>query len=223
MIPTRDLIDLLASGVKPVRPLRRPLLRAASWLALAAVVITMLLVGQGLRPDFWQCVADLRFDLAMTGALLTGIGGAVATFMLSLPDRSRWWALAPLPPLALWLSSIGYQCLTDWIAFDPAGLRWGETAQCFATLILASLPLSLAMLVMIRYAGPLRPTVTTLTASLSVSAFTAAAMFAIHRFDASLMILMWNVLSTAVLVGLGGLLGNHLLMWTASRIGPNGA
>jgi len=59
-------------------------------------------------------------------------------------------------------------------------------------------------------------------ASLSVSAFTAAAMFAIHKFDASIMILMWNVLSTTVLVGLGGLLGNHMLMWTASRIGPDG-
>lgn len=223
MIPTRDLITLLAAGATPVRRLRRPALRAASWLALATVVIAMLIVGQGLRPDFWRCVGDLRFDLAVTGALLTGISGAVATFMLSLPDRPRWWVLVPLPSLALWLSSIGYQCLTDWIAFDPAGLRWGETARCFATLVLASLPLSLAMLVMIRYAAPLRPIAATLTASLAVSALTAAAMFLIHDLDASIMILMWNVLSTALMVGVGGLLGRRMLMWAATRIGPEGA
>lgn len=219
MIPTRDLIELLATGVAPVRRLRRPAVRAVSWLALAAVVIAMLLVGQGPRPDFWERVYDLRFDLAMTGAGLTGISGAVATFMLSLPDRPRWWALVPLPPLALWLSAIGYQCLTDWVAFDPAGLRWGETARCFATLVLASLPLSLAMLVMIRYAAPLRPTLATLMGSVAVSAFTASAMFAIHEFDASIMILMWNVLSTALLVAIGGLLGRRMLMWTATRVG----
>jgi hypothetical protein len=223
MIPTRDLIALLAAGATPVRRLRRPELRAASWLGLAAVVVAMLIVGQGVRPDIWKCVCDVRFDLALSGALLTGVTGALATFMLSLPDRSRWWALVPVPPLALWLSSIGYQCLTNWITFDPAGMHWGETARCFATLVLASLPLSLAMLVMIRYAAPLRPTLATLTASLAVSAFTAVAMFVIHDLDASLMVLMWGVFSTGLMVGLGCLFGRRMLMWAATRIGPERA
>lgn len=223
MMPTRDLIAILAAGATPVRRLRRPMLRAASWLGLAALVIAMLIIGQGLRPDIWACVRDMRFDVALAGAALTGIAGAVATFMLSLPDRPRWWALAPLPPLVLWLSSIGYQCITDWVAFDPAGLRWGETARCFATLVLASLPLSLAMLVMIRYAAPLRPTLATLTASLAVAACTAVAMFAVHKFDASLMILMWSVFSTGLMVGVGGLLGRRMLMWAATRVGSERA
>jgi len=59
----------------------------------------------------------------------TGIGAALAAFLLSLPDRSRRWALLPLPPLAVWLSMIGYQCLSNSVAFDPDGLHWGEAAR----------------------------------------------------------------------------------------------
>ncbi len=219
MIPTRDLIDRLAGGATPVRRLRRPGLRALAWLTLATVVLGMLIVGQGLRPDFWQCVRELQFDLAILAAIVTGICAAIAAFMLSLPDRPRRWALLPLPPLALWMSSIGYQCLTNWITFDAGGMRWGETAQCFSTLALASVPLSLSILAMIRYAAPLRPTLATLMAGLAVSALTAAAMFLIHNLDASIMILTWNVMITVVIVGLGGLLGRRMLIWAATRIG----
>jgi hypothetical protein len=95
-----------------------------------------------------------------TGAgvsLLTGMCAAIAAFMLSLPNRSRLWLLLPTPALFTWLSTLGYQCLTDWISLDPNEIRLGETARCFATLVLTGLPLSLTMLVMLQYAGPLHP------------------------------------------------------------------
>lgn len=212
---TPDLIESLARGVAPVRRLRPPLVRALGWLVLAALVLGLLAISQGIRPDLAQRLQQAQFVISLTGALLTGICAVIAAFMLSLPDRPRWWLALPAPALCGWLSTIGYQCLTNWITLEPGGMRLGETARCFATLVLASLPLSLALLVMLRYAAPLRPTAATLTGSLAVAAMTATALSLFHDLDASVMILVWNLGIAFVMVGLGSLFGRRLFSWVA--------
>ena len=215
MISTPDLIDALAANLAPVRRLRPPVTRAACWLLLAALLLALLAVSQGTRSDLPQRLREPTFILGMSGALLTGILAAVAAFMVSLPDRSRFYLLLPAPALVLWLSTIGYQCLTNWVSLEVNGIRLGETARCFATLVLTSLPLSLAMLVMLRYAAPLRPMAVTLTGSLAVAAITAMALSLLHDLDATLMILMWNLGTAALFVGMGGALGGKMLSWAA--------
>ena len=223
MITTPDLIDALAANLAPVRRLRPPVTRAACWLLLAALVLALLAVSQGIRPDLAQRLREPTFILGMSGALLTGVLAAVAAFMLSLPDRSRFCLLLPAPALVLWLSTIGYQCLTNWVSLEPNGIHLGETAQCFATLVLTSLPLSLAMLVMLRYAAPLRPIAVTLTGSLAVAAISATALSLFHELDATVMILMWNLGTAALFVGLGGALGGKVFSWAAPRSMTRGA
>ncbi|MDE1969481.1 MAG: DUF1109 domain-containing protein, partial [Alphaproteobacteria bacterium] len=158
MIATPDLINALAANMTPIRRLRPPVVRAAGWLLLAALILALLAIGQGVRPDMAQRLQDPTFVARVLSALASGTLATVAAFMLSLPDRSRLWFLLPAPALILWLSSIGYQCMTNWISVEPTGIRLGETARCFATLVLTSLPLSLAMMLMLRHAAPLRPT-----------------------------------------------------------------
>ena len=215
MITTPDLIEALAANLAPVRRLRPPVTRAACWLLLVALLFALLAVSQGVRPDLTQRLREPTFILSMSGALLTGILAAVAAFMVSLPDRSRFYLLLPAPALVLWLSTIGYQCLTNWVGLEANGIRLGETARCFATLVLTSLPLSLAMLVMLRYAAPLRPMAVTLTGSLAVAAITAMALSLFHDLDATLMILMWNLGTAALFVGMGGALGGKMFSWAA--------
>ena len=223
MITTPDLIDALAANLAPVRRLRPPAIRAFGWLLLAALVLALLVVSQGIRPDLAQRLREPTFILGMAGTLLTGILAAVAAFMLSLPDRSRFCLLLPAPALVLWLSTIGYQCLSNWVSLEPNGIRFGETARCFATLVLTSLPLLLAMLMMLRYAAPLRPMAVTLTGSLAVAAITATALSLFHDLDATVMILMWNLGTAALFVGLGGAFGEKMLSWAAPRSMTRGA
>ena len=223
MITTPDLIEALAANLVPVRRLRPPVTRAACWMLLVALLLALLAVSQGIRPDLTQRSRELTFILGMSGALLTGVLAAVAAFMLSLPDRSRFCLLLPAPALVLWLSTIGYQCLTNWVSLEPNGIHLGETAQCFATLVLTSLPLSLAMLVMLRYAAPLRPIAVTLTGSLAVAAISATALSLFHELDATVMILMWNLGTAALFVGLGGALGGKVFSWAAPRSMTRGA
>lgn len=220
MIKTPDLIASLAANLTPVRRLRPPLIRATCWLLLAAAVLTLLAISQGIRPDFAQRLQEPAFAIGMAATLLTGVSAAVAAFLVSLPDRSRLWLLLPAPTLVAWLSNVGYQCLTQWIGIGPDGVSLGETARCFATLVLTSLPLSLAMLVMLRHAAPLRPTAVTLMGSLAVAAITATALSLFHVIDATVMILMWNVGTAVLLVGLGGLFGRRMFGWVAPRTLP---
>jgi hypothetical protein len=218
VIATRDLLNSLAANVPPVRRLR-PVLRAFAWLLLATLIPTLLAIAQGVRPNLSQCLQDPRFLLSTGAALLTGILAAVAAFVLSLPDRSRLWLLLPVPALGFWLATLGYQCLTDWVSLSPEGIRLGEAVRCFATLVLTSGPLALAMLVMLRHAALLRPTAVTVCGSLAVAALTAVALSLLHGLDATLMILVWNLGSAAILIALGSAFGAKMFSWVALRSG----
>ena len=218
MTTTPDLIDLLAANLTPVHRLRPPIVRAATWLALAALIVALLAIAQGLRPDIAVHLQQSGFVMSLGGALLTGVLATIAAFMLSLPDRSRLWVLLPAPSLVFWLSTVGYQCLTDWISVQSGGITLGETARCFATLVLTGLPLSLALLLMLRYAAPLRPTPVILTGSLAVAAVTAVALSLFHGGDATAMILMWNLGTAGLFVGLGSVFGGTMFSWVAPRV-----
>ena len=59
---------------------------------------------------------------------------------------------------------------------SPDGVRTGEAARCFATLLLTSMPLSVAMLVMLRHAAPLRPEAVSAAGGLAIAAMTSFAL-----------------------------------------------
>ena len=217
---TDELIDSLADSAVPVRRLRSPQLRAAGWLALAAIVLALLALVHGLRPDLLDCLRKGSFVTAMAASLATAVLAALASFRLSLPDSSRVWCLLPCPPLIVWISTIGYGCLTDWVAMTPDGVRVGEAAECFATLLITSVPLSLAMLVMLRHAATLRPTIVAATAGLAIAAITSFVLSLIHEFDATVMILIWNLGTAALIAAIASLAGRSAFGWIASRVPP---
>jgi hypothetical protein len=217
---TSSLIDALADSATPVRRLRPPLLRTALWLLLAAVVLGLLCVAQGVRADIVMCLRQPVFLVGMTGALATAVLAALASFKLSLPDSSRWWLVSPLPAVAVWASTIGYGCLTNWVRMDPDGIRLGEAARCFATLLLTSVPLSIAMLIMLRHAALLRPTAVAAVGGLAIAATTSFALSLIHDLDATIMILIWNFGTAALIAGLASAFGPSALAWVAARVMP---
>ena len=209
VITTPELIDLLAQNATPVRRLRPPLARAALWLLLAAFLFALLAVAHGLRPDWEQQAARPTFVIRIVASLATGVLAAIAAFLISLPDRSRRWALLPIPAVLVWVSTIGYGCLTNWVTIGLDGMQLGETARCFATMTLVSLPLSLAMYVMLRHAARLRPTAVTLTGSLAVAALTATALSLFHPLDATVLVLASNFGVAALIVSIGGMLARR--------------
>ncbi len=207
MITTPELIALLAANATPVRRLRPPLVRTGLWLLLAAGVFVLLALSHGVRPDLVQRAEQPVFVIGIVASLVTGVLAAIASFMISLPDRSQAWILLPVPTLVVWVSTVSYGCLTNWVSVGPDGMRLGEAARCFATVLLTSLPLSLALYIMLRHAALIRPTAVTLTGSLAVAAMTATALSLFHDLDATVMVLMWNLGIAVMIVAVGGVLG----------------
>ena len=217
MTRTPDLIDALVETATPVRRLRPPIVRAGLWLAFAATILGLIAIAHGVRPDFSNCLRQPFFVIGMLGALATGISAAVASFQLSLPDSSRLWIILPLPALALWVVTIGYGCLTDWVSIGPDSVRLGEAIRCFATLLMTSVPLSIAMLAMLRYTALLRPLEVSVLGGLAVAAVTAFALSLFHDLDATVMILLWNLGAAALIASLGSFFGRSMLTWMASH------
>lgn len=220
MSNTEELIEVLVDCAAPVRRLRPPLVRAALWLSLAAVVLVLIGVAHGVRPDIAERLRQPTFVIGMTAALATAVLASIASFRISLPDTSRWWVLLPTPTLALWLSTIGYGCFTDWVSIGPDGIHMGEAVQCFATLLMTSVPLTIAIVIMLRYAALLRPTEVSVTAGLAVAATTAFALSLFHNLDATVMILMWNLGVAVLIAGLASVFGRSIFTWTAARLMP---
>jgi len=92
-----------------------------------------------------------------------------------------------------------------------------EELRCFALMMLTSIPLSLTMLLMVRYAASYRPRPVVIMGSLAVAALVAAALSVFHDHNAAALVLLWNVGLTALVVGLGGLFGRQALTWIAPR------
>jgi hypothetical protein len=217
MIKTPDLIASLATNLAPVRRLRPPVARATYWLLLALAVLIILAVGLGVRSDLAQRLSEPMFALCMIASLLTGVLAAVAACLVSLPDRSRFWVLLPAPAFIAWAWIVGYQCLVRWISIGPNGIGFGDAARCCATVVLTSLPLSLAMLLMLRYAAPMRPTAVIFMGSLAVAAITATALALFLAINASIMILILNCGTAALFIGMGGAFGRALFRWVAPK------
>ncbi|HKA41890.1 MAG TPA: DUF1109 domain-containing protein [Burkholderiales bacterium] len=215
MITTPDLIESLVADATPVRRLRPPLVRAAGWLLFAVVLLALGAVAHGMRPDLALRLQQPAFVTGIAASLATGVLAAIASFVVSVPDRSRLWLLLPAPALLAWVSAIGYGCLTDWVSIQPGTVTLGETARCFATLVLISTPLSLAMLVMLRHAALLAPTPVAIAGSLAVAAMTASALSLFHELDATAMVLIWNIGVAGALVALGGAFGRRMFSWMA--------
>jgi hypothetical protein len=211
VVKTPELIASLSAGAMPVRRLRPPLLRAGLWLLSAGVVVVLLAAARGIRPGLALLLQEPSFTAALAGSLLTGALAAVATFELSLPDRSRLWLLLPAPALVLWLSTIGYGCLTDWVGLGPGGIRLGSTLECFATLVLVSVPPAAALLAMLRRTAWLDPTPAAMSGGLALGGIAATAMSLLHDLDATAMVLVWTLGAAALIVALSGLLGPRVL------------
>jgi hypothetical protein len=188
------------------------------WLAFAGLVIALIVMGHGLRPDLMPHLHQPAFAVTTAASLATGILSAIAAFVISLPDRSRWWFLLPMPALAVWVSTIGYGCLTDWVSLGPEGVRFGEELRCFSILVLTSVPLTIALGVMLRYAAMLRAGAVAMTGGLAIAAITASALPLFHNHDATAMILTWNLGTALLITAITSVFGRRLFGTLATRL-----
>jgi hypothetical protein len=183
---TEELIAALAADIRPVRRLRPPMIRAAFWLAVIALLaLAPVLLFSDLHR-FAARMSQVRVAVEVAATLLTGVAGVVAAFHLALPDRSRAWALFPLPPALAWLAASGLGCWRAWVILGPAGLSAGATARCFLFIVAVSLPIGGLLTSALAKAKPLEPGVTAAVAGLGAAALSAFLLQFFHPFEVTL-------------------------------------
>jgi hypothetical protein len=216
------LIDDLAADHRPLTPLAPPWVRATYWLAgvaaLALVLATLAdLPGIGRRlaaePDMW---------LAVVGSTLTTVLATYSAFLLALPDRSRLWAFLPIPALALWIVSSGLGCARTWIAPRPGGALLDEINHCLIFIVAVSLPLSVAMFLMLRRGFSMYPSLTSAIAGLAVASAAATLLNFFHPFDAAFDDLAVHAVAVLLIVGTGRAIGARFLALPRRRGGRPG-
>ena len=208
MTDTSRLIERLASGARPVRPIASPLKRTLWWTLAATVLIALASATWGTREHVLRTLSDPGESIEWLGTVLTGLFAAYAAFQISVPGRSGSWAWLPVLPLALWLSGIGVGCAEDFAAMGVRAFGFQmHSGECARAILLMSLPLVMVMAVLVRHAGVIRPGPTLMLAALSAAAFSSAGVSLFHNGETSLMSLVWHggiVMALSLASWLGG-------------------
>ncbi|MCC5991801.1 MAG: DUF1109 domain-containing protein [Rhodobacteraceae bacterium] len=210
---TDALIDALARDAGPVRVLPPAVRRVWAWLAIALSFAAAMVWAIGPRPDLAERMVEARFLFEQGAALATAIAAALAALALTVPDAARFWRWLPVIPAGAWLGTLGLGCLRDWAQMGAEGLRLTPDPQCFAYIaLIGSLPM-MALVLMLRKGAPLRPSWTLALAALAAAAIGNFALRLFHMQDAALMVLVWQAGAVALIAGIAGLCGRHVLRW----------
>jgi hypothetical protein len=205
------LIGDLSADLKPVRRLPPPWLRALVWLGVVLVVALFLVATRTLLPALGIIGNDPFMLPGAYASLATAALAAIAAFELSLPDRSDAWIWLPLPALVVWIVLNGLGCLAT-LAIPGAQTTPFQFLVCLSLLLAISLPLTAAMILMVRRARPLRPLRVAILGGLAASGAAATLLVLIHPHDSAVLDLAAHAVAVAVIIGLNVLLGGRLLV-----------
>lgn len=213
MTDTDSLIEQLSRRAEPVRPLASPLRRTLAWLAIAVAVNALVVVSMGFELRWAEQFASMPQLVEWSASLLTGVLAAYAVFQISVPGRSPSWAWLPVLPLAVWLLGLGWGCVHELSHSGMAALSYQAHDDCARAIAAISVPLALAMFVMVRHAGVLRPAPTAMLAALSAAALSSAGVSLVHQGESSLMTLLWHFGAVALLSLVSLAAGRRLFAW----------
>ncbi len=211
---TDELVNLLATGVEPVRPsqvMRRH--GAALGLGLVGAIALMAsllgvrpdLASAALQPMFWVKVG---FVAALVGAALLGV------LRVSRPGRRLAgvpFALAA-PVVAIW--ALAALVLVRAGSGERGQLFFGATADsCPLLIALLSAPLFVALMWVMRDLAPTRLRLAGAAAGFLAGAM-GALVYCLHCPEsAAPFIAFWSLLGMLIPTALGALLGPRLLRW----------
>ncbi len=209
--PHDELIDTLATELRPVRRLASPAVRALLWLGLVAAVAAALAMTADLPALQRRLAAAPDLWLAVVGSTLTVACAALAAFELSVPDRKPAWALLAVPPFLLWIGASGLGCLRGWLVPGTHVAPMSEARDCLIFIVGLSVPLGVALFLLLRRAFVLRPGLTAALGGLAVAAAAATLLNFFHPFDAAATDLAVHAVAVALVIGSSRLVARRVL------------
>jgi len=214
-LETSRLIHQLADGTRPVRRLPAPWRRVEIWLAISLPYVALVVAAHsmGMPVDLAKLLSERQFVVEELATLLTAVAAATAAFCSVVPGYDRRVLLLPLPPLAVWLLSLGAGCVNDWVRRGAGGLELHADWSCLPPAAFIGIVPMLVLVVMLRRGAPLYPRATLALAALAVAALGNLGLRVYHVGDASIVVLVWHFGAVVVLSLVAGWIGRRLLTW----------
>lgn len=209
---TETLIESLTLNVDPVKPLRSPSIRTLCWFAISLPYCAVILWMMSPRPDLALKLMDARYLIEQGAALLTAVAASFVAFRLTIPGETRLLIL-PIVPLAVWLGSLFQGFLQEWFRTGIASISLQNDWICLPAIVLAGAIPALSMVVMLRRGAPLAPRITVALGGLAAGALGNFGLRFFHQQDVSLMVLVWQFGTVALMSALCGLIGRRILRW----------
>lgn len=210
---TEQLIRTLAAdNAHRARPVGHALMLAL--LAAAPVSLLLFFAELGVRPDIMTAMRNPFFDLKFAVTLALAISAIGVSLHLSRPEASlRGFGWYLLIPAGLLVAGISGEMMMPQRSPMMARLVGNNSRFCLTWIPALSLPLLLAALLGLRHGASARPALSGALAGL-VSAGLAATLYASHCPDDSpLFVATWYTLATAIVAGLGALVGSRVLKY----------
>jgi hypothetical protein len=218
-VRTDELIAALAADLRPVRRVPSPAVCLMVWLAAGFINVAAVLIWMGVRADLADRLADAWWLTEQGTIAATAIVACYAAYCSTLPDRPRWLAGLAAAAGILWLAILGAGCIAAWLRLGPDGLAIAPDALCFPKIALVGLGPAIVVAWLARRAVPFRPATTMALGALGAAALGDFGLRLFHPIDASVMVLIWQAGSVALLTAIGALAGPALL----GRAGPKAA
>ena len=210
---TNSLIQQLASGSNPTRPLSNPWARTAVWLAISVPYVLLVVLIISPRGDILEKLGDSRFLIEQFAALATGFTAAAAAFASTIPGYNRKYLLLPVLPLAAWLATLGVGCLLDFSHHGGNGITFHADWFCIPGIVIVGIVPGLTIALMLKRGAPLTPTLSTSLAGLAAAGIGDFGLRLFHPEDSGLVVLVWQLGTVFMLSLLAGWAGRYVLNW----------
>jgi hypothetical protein len=210
---TDQLIRTLAAdNGRRARPVGIILLLAL--MAATPVSVAMLLLGLGIRPDIMDAIRNPFFDLKFVVTMALAIPAIVVSLHLSRPEASlAGWGWLLISPILVLVGGIVSEMMLPQRLPLLTRLVGNNSMLCMSAIPVLSLPILVAAMIGLRHGAPARPAAAGAIAGL-LSAGVAATLYAVHCPDDSpLFVATWYTLGTAIVAGLGTLIGRRALRY----------
>ncbi|MGF7171971.1 hypothetical protein FHS91_003674 [Sphingobium xanthum] len=211
---TDQLIDSLASDVKPVRRSALGARLGFGMLIGALVSAALVIMLLGARPDLASAMNGFAFWMKWTYTLSLSAIAVYATAQLARPNpgnlRVLWLIAIPVTLLAgVGVLELAHTPPGEWLAMW-LGSSW---SKCPWYVFGLAMPIFIGLLWSFRRLAPTRLRAAGAAAGLAAGAF-AATVYCLHCPEVSaIFVLTWYTLGILLAASLGALVGPRLLRW----------
>lgn len=210
---TNDLINAIAADAEaPRAPIGWIVWVAAGFGVIATAVLFYNLLPT--RPDMEAALGDWHFLLKWAFSLTLLVTAMALTVSLARPQGvpSLKMLLLLGAPIVLALGVVAEMISLPASFWTPSLIGTNAMACIIYVPILSGIPLA-AMIIALRQGAPARPALAGAVAGLAAAAI-AASFYATHcQNDSPLFLAAWYILATAIVAGVGAILGARLLRW----------